>query len=48
MSQAKELELEKDISYHLRMMQQLLSSGTMDENDIRNVDETHFTTNMDN
>lgn len=48
LSPTKNLELEKDIAHPLGMVRQLLSSRTMDENDISNADEAEFIIMMDN
>lgn len=38
----------KQVAFHFGCMKCILRSGEVDEKDIENDDETHFTINMDN
>lgn len=47
-SPEKENQIEMNTAYHLGVLQRGFQSGVFDENLIENLDETHFTINMDN
>ena len=47
-SPKKEYQIEMNNAYHLEVLQLGFQSGTIDENLIKNLNETHFTINMDN
>lgn len=48
LSPEKEVQIEREVAYHLGTLRRLLSSGEVDENDLSNADETHFVVNLDN
>lgn len=47
-SRAQEKHIDKRVSFHLGSMKRGFESGLFDEDNMENVDETHFTFNMDN
>ena len=47
-SPEKETQIEMHIAYHLGVLYRGFQNGNFDENLIENLDETHFTVNMDN
>lgn len=47
-SAAKVQFIERSVAYHLGEMQRAFESGELDEDDVENIDETHFVINMDN
>ena len=47
-SPKKESHIEMNTTYHLGVLHCGFQSGIFDENLIKNLDETHFTINMDN
>jgi hypothetical protein len=47
-SPEKERQIEMNTAYHLGILQRGFQSGVFDENLMENLDETHFTINMDN
>ena len=44
----KETQIQMHIAYHLGVLQHGFQNGIFDKNLIENLDETHFTMNMDN
>jgi hypothetical protein len=44
----KERQIEMNTAYHLGVLQRRFQSEVFDENLMENLDETHFTVNMDN
>lgn len=48
LSPAKEIELEKDVAYHLGQVYRMFRDKVVDENDAEIADETHFVIDMDN
>ena len=48
LSAAKQLFFEKEVAFHLGTLKREFETGTIDENDVENADETHFMINMDN
>ncbi len=48
LSNAKEIQIQKMVAYHLGLLHRGFQSGQFDENLMENVDETHFVINMDN
>jgi hypothetical protein len=47
-SPEKKRQIEMNTAYHLDVLQRGFQSGVFDENLMENLDETHFTVNMDN
>jgi hypothetical protein len=47
-SPEKERQIEMNTAYHLGVLQRGFQSGVFDENLMENLDEIHFTVNMDN
>jgi hypothetical protein len=47
-SPEKERQIEMNTAYHLGILQRGFQSRVFDENLMENLDETHFTVNMDN
>lgn len=47
LSPSKELELEIEVAQHLGMTRRILTTGTVDENDIGNADLPDFLINME-
>jgi hypothetical protein len=47
-SPKKERQIEMNTAYHLGVLQRGFQSGVFDENLMENLNETHFTVNMDN
>ena len=45
---ARTAYIEKHVSYQLVRLKELFEDGTLDENYVENMDETHFVFNMDN
>lgn len=48
LSPAKQFETERSTAMHLGMLQRIFSSGGIQEHDLENADEIHFTIDMDN
>ncbi|ETN13348.1 hypothetical protein PPTG_22340 [Phytophthora nicotianae INRA-310] len=48
LSEAKILHIEKDVAFHLGELQRGFADGSLDENEIENIDETHFIVDFDN
>ena len=44
----KEIQIERNIVYHLGVLKRRFDNGLFDENLMVNIDETHFVVNMDN
>ena len=47
-SPEKETQIEMHTAYHLRVLHRGFQNGVFDKNLVENLDETHFTVNMDN
>ena len=47
-SPEKDIQIERNTVYHLRVLQRGFDSGLFDKNLMENIDETHFVVNMDN
>ena len=47
-SPEKETQIEMHTAYHLGVLHRGFQNGIFDENLMENLDETHFTVNMDN
>ncbi|EGZ12176.1 hypothetical protein PHYSODRAFT_515343 [Phytophthora sojae] len=48
LSQLKILHIEKEVAFHLGELQRGFADGSLDENAIENIDETHFVIDFDN
>ena len=48
LSAAKQLFSGKEVAFHRGTLKRDFETGAIDENDVDNVDETHFMINMDN
>ncbi|ETP28207.1 hypothetical protein F442_22508 [Phytophthora nicotianae P10297] len=48
LSEAKMLHIEKEVAFHLGELQRGFSDGSLDENAVENIDETHFVVDFDN
>ena len=48
LSPGKEIQLEREIAYHLGYRTRQFRTSEIDENDVKNADETHFVIDMDN
>lgn len=48
LSQAKLQHIEKEVAFHLGELQRGFADGSLDENAIENIDETHFVVDFDN
>ncbi len=47
-SPEKQIEIEKEVSFHLGELKKGFEAGLLDENCVTNADETHFAFNVDN
>lgn len=48
LSPAKEIQLEKEIAFHMRFIARVFRIKQIDENDVENANETRFAIDMDN
>ncbi|KAJ8524301.1 hypothetical protein ON010_g16817 [Phytophthora cinnamomi] len=48
LSKARLLCIEKEVAFHLGELQRGFAGGTLDENTIENIGETHFVVDFDN